>query len=37
MPATVVGTGDIAVNERDTGSYPHEAYVLEKPSRQADM
>ena len=37
MPDTVLGTGDRAGSEKDTGSYPHEDYVLEKPRRHADM
>lgn len=37
MPDPVLGTGDRAGNEKDTGSYPHGAYDLEKPRRHADM
>lgn len=37
MLDTVLGTVDIAVDGRDTGPYPHEAYVPEKPKRHADM
>lgn len=37
MPGAVLGTGGITVNEKDTDSYAHEAYILVKPSRHADM